>query len=80
MSIFHFCHFNICSYKTVFHSIFHCVLPLNQQGLCDVTPEGYHHLTRMLMNLANGRVVIVLEVPCIFYIVFFFSAPLTLHN
>ncbi|KAJ7369595.1 calcium ion binding [Desmophyllum pertusum] len=31
------------------------------KGLCDVTPEGYHHLTRMLMNLANGRVVIVLE-------------------
>lgn len=50
---------------------------LNQQGLCDVTPEGYHHLTRMLMNLANGRVVIVLEVLYVFYIqctlFFFFS-------
>lgn len=32
------------------------------QGLCDVTPEGYHHLTRLLMNLANGKVAIVLEV------------------
>ena len=28
----------------------------------DITPEGYHHLTRMLMNLATGRVVVVLEV------------------
>ena len=27
-----------------------------------MTPEGYHHLTRMLMNLANGKVVIALEV------------------
>lgn len=35
---------------------------LNCQGLCDITPEGYHHLTRMLMNLATGRVVVVLEV------------------
>lgn len=31
------------------------------KGLCDITPEGYHHLTRMLMNLATGRVVVVLE-------------------
>lgn len=27
-----------------------------------MTPEGYHHLTKLLMNLANGKVVIVLEV------------------
>ena len=27
-----------------------------------MTPEGFHHLTRLLMNLANGKVVIVLEV------------------
>lgn len=32
------------------------------QGLCDVTPEGYHHLTKLLMNLANGKVVVALEV------------------
>ena len=37
------------------------------QGLCDVTPEGYHHLTRLLMNLANGKVVIVLEVIIIIF-------------
>ena len=37
-------------------------LNLNWQGLCDITPEGYHHLTRMLMHLATGRVVVVLEV------------------
>lgn len=45
-------------------SLHHIILKVafDLQGLCDVTPEGYHHLTRMLMNLANGRVVIVLEV------------------
>ena len=32
------------------------------QGLCDVTPEGYAHLTHMLMSLANGKVIFVLEV------------------
>lgn len=31
------------------------------KGLCDVTPEGYHHLTKLLMNLANGKVVVALE-------------------
>jgi len=66
--------------KNVFHSIFRRVLDLCHQGLCDVTPEGYHHLTRMLMNLANGRVVIVLEVFYIFCIVYFVSFSLTLQN
>ena len=32
------------------------------QGLCDVTPEGFAHLTHMLMSLAAGKVVLVLEV------------------
>lgn len=27
-----------------------------------VTPEGYAHLTHMLMSLAGGRVLIILEV------------------
>ena len=27
-----------------------------------MTPEGYHHLTKLLMNLANGKVVVALEV------------------
>lgn len=36
--------------------------PFFMQGLCDVTPEGYHHLTKLLMNLANGKVVVALEV------------------
>ena len=32
------------------------------QGQCDVTPEGYHHLTKLLTNVANGKIIIVLEV------------------
>ncbi|XP_044170689.1 polyamine deacetylase HDAC10-like isoform X2 [Acropora millepora] len=32
------------------------------KGQCDVTPEGYHHLTKLLMNLARGKIVVVLEV------------------
>ena len=32
------------------------------QGLCDVTPEGYCQMTNMLMGLAGGNVVIILEV------------------
>ncbi|XP_044176532.1 histone deacetylase 6-like isoform X5 [Acropora millepora] len=31
------------------------------KGQCDVTPEGYHHLTKLLMNLARGKIVVVLE-------------------
>lgn len=30
-------------------------------GSCCITPEGYAHLTHMLMGLANGRVVVALE-------------------
>mmetsp|Transcript_135003 Transcript_135003/g.431315 ORF Transcript_135003/g.431315 Transcript_135003/m.431315 type:complete len:835 (-) Transcript_135003:123-2627(-) len=30
-------------------------------GECEVTPAGYHALTRMLLSLAGGRVVVVLE-------------------
>ncbi|CAB4035668.1 histone deacetylase 6 isoform X1, partial [Paramuricea clavata] len=30
-------------------------------GLCDVTPEGFAHLTHMLMSLAGGKVILVLE-------------------
>jgi len=32
------------------------------QGGCLVTPSGYGHMTHMLSSLANGRVVLVLEV------------------
>lgn len=32
------------------------------QGLCDVTPEGFAHLTHMLMSLAFGKILLVLEV------------------
>ncbi|XP_031556801.1 histone deacetylase 6-like isoform X2 [Actinia tenebrosa] len=31
------------------------------KGHCDITPEGYCHLTNLLMSLAGGKVVIVLE-------------------
>ncbi|XP_068689910.1 histone deacetylase 6-like isoform X1 [Montipora foliosa] len=31
------------------------------KGQCDVTPEGYHHLTKLLTNVANGKIIIVLE-------------------
>lgn len=31
-------------------------------GGCQVTPEGYAHLTHLLMGLAGGRVVLILEV------------------
>ncbi len=27
-----------------------------------VTPEGYGHMTQMLLGLANGRVILTLEV------------------
>lgn len=40
----------------------HFIFLFFMQGLCDVTPEGYHHLTKLLMNLANGKVVVALEV------------------
>ncbi|XP_042124668.1 protein deacetylase HDAC6 isoform X2 [Peromyscus maniculatus bairdii] len=30
-------------------------------GGCQVTPEGYAHLTHLLMGLANGRIILVLE-------------------
>ena len=32
------------------------------QGGCKITPVGYGHMTHMLSSLANGRVIIVLEV------------------
>jgi acetoin utilization deacetylase AcuC-like enzyme len=31
-------------------------------GGCDVTPEGYAHMTHMLSSLADGKVVVALEV------------------
>ncbi|KAF7296147.1 Histone deacetylase clr3 [Mycena kentingensis (nom. inval.)] len=33
----------------------------DQLGECDVTPEGYAHMTYMLAGLANGRLVVALE-------------------
>jgi len=35
-------------------------------GECHVTPAGYAHMTNMLCSLANGRVVVALEVFGIF--------------
>ena len=32
------------------------------QGGCKLTPVGYGHMTHMLSGLANGRVILVLEV------------------
>jgi len=32
-------------------------------GGCEVTPAGYAHMTHMLMPLAEGKLVLVLEVP-----------------
>ena len=31
-------------------------------GGCEVTPAGYAHMTHMLMPLAEGRLVLILEV------------------
>lgn len=31
-------------------------------GGCQVSPEGYAHLTHLLMGLANGRIILILEV------------------
>ena len=31
-------------------------------GGCDVTPDGYAHMTHMLSALANGKLVVALEV------------------
>lgn len=33
-------------------------------GGCQVSPEGYAHLTHLLMGLANGRIILILEVTC----------------
>ncbi|XP_066879950.1 histone deacetylase 6 isoform X3 [Kogia breviceps] len=30
-------------------------------GSCQVSPEGYAHLTHLLMGLANGRIILILE-------------------
>ena len=35
-------------------------------GECHVTPAGYAHMTNMLCSLANGRVVVALEVFTVF--------------
>ena len=32
------------------------------QGGLDISPEGYGHMTQMLLGLAGGRVIMVLEV------------------
>jgi hypothetical protein len=37
-------------------------------GECHVTPAGYAHMTNMLCSLANGRVVVALEVFGIFVV------------
>lgn len=37
-------------------------------GGCQVSPEGYAHLTHLLMGLASGRIILILEVT--------FSVPL----
>lgn len=31
-------------------------------GECEVTPDGYAHMTHMLSGLANGKLVVALEV------------------
>lgn len=31
-------------------------------GNCSITPSGYAHMTHLLMGLAGGRIVVVLEV------------------
>ena len=31
-------------------------------GECEVTPAGYAHMTHMLSGLANGKLVVALEV------------------
>lgn len=31
-------------------------------GGCHLSPEGYAHLTHLLMGLASGRVILILEV------------------
>ena len=34
-----------------------------------ITPEGYAHMTRMLMGLACGKIAMVLEVKLIIYMI-----------
>lgn len=34
----------------------------DELGKCMVTPAGYAHMTHMLMSLANGKIVVCLEV------------------
>ena len=34
----------------------------DELGECDVTPTGYAHMTAMLCTLAEGRVLVALEV------------------
>lgn len=34
----------------------------DQLGQCEVTPQGYAHMTQMLAGLADGRLAVVLEV------------------
>ena len=41
-------------------------------GECHVTPVGYAHMTNMLCSLANGRVVVVLEVFGIYFFLLVF--------
>ena len=56
-----------CEYKTCIISVYYmCDLLL--QGGCKLTPAGYGHMTHMLSALANGRVILVLEVRTTFVI------------
>jgi len=34
----------------------------DELGRCAVTPQGYAHMTHMLSSLANGKLVLALEV------------------
>ena len=44
-------------------------------GECHVSPAGYAHMTHMLSSLANGRLVVALEVIPLFAVLWLQSQP-----
>ena len=39
----------------------------DELGTCKVTPAGYAHMTHMLSSLANGKLVLALEVRALWF-------------
>ena len=56
--IYQYCHLCICYIV----ALLHCFIVSLLQGNYNISPEGYANMTHQLMGLAEGKVVIVLEV------------------